>query len=70
MIDPRMARLFHDHGDGRLEEMRQVHDAAQTDPERGWTRGHTIYRCDCGDQVILGEPDDDAARDEERARGH
>jgi hypothetical protein len=70
MIDPTMARLFHDHGGGRLEEMRRVHDAAQTDPERAWARGRTIYRCDCGDQVILGEPEGAQTHEQERARGH
>jgi hypothetical protein len=70
MIDSSVLRLFHDHGGGRLDEMRAVHDAAQTDPERAWTRGRTIYRCDCGDQVILGGPEDNAARDEALVHGH
>jgi hypothetical protein len=70
MIDPRFAQLFHDHGGGRLDVMRPVHDAAQTDPERAWTRGRTIYRCDCGDQVILDDRDEEAVREEELVRGH
>jgi hypothetical protein len=70
MIDARLVQLFHDHGGGRMDAMRPVHDAAQTDPERAWTRGRTIYRCDCGDQVILGEQDEEAIRKEELAHGH
>ena len=50
----------HRHGSGEWAPMREHHDAAEHDPERGWLRGRRIFRCDCGDEIALTIPDDDA----------
>jgi hypothetical protein len=57
-----LARLEHNHGGGEWHEMVEVpspgHDSAESDPERGWSRGR-IFRCTvCEDEirVVLPNP--------------
>ena len=56
-------QLEHRHSDGsweRLEHRPQTHDAAEVDPERGWTHG-ILYACPtCDEQVRVREVDDPA----------
>ncbi len=51
-----MMRLEHRHSDGswsRLEPRPQHHDAADHDPERGWSGGQ-LYACaTCDEQVMV-----------------
>jgi hypothetical protein len=55
-----LARLEHNHGGGEWHEMREVsevHDAAESDPERGWREGK-IFRCTtCEDEIRVVMPD-------------
>jgi hypothetical protein len=52
--------LNHRHSDGRWSGMREHHDAADHDAERSWIKGRRIFRCDCGEEVVVSteaEPD-------------
>jgi hypothetical protein len=66
MFDLRTLKLMHPH-DGDLVPYEEAsgggqHDSTEHDPERGWDRGHRIFRCPrCGNEVILAESVDDAA---------
>jgi hypothetical protein len=55
-----LARLEHHHGSGEYHDMFEVseaHDPAESDPERGWSRGR-LYRCSvCEDEVRVAYAD-------------
>ena len=55
-----LARLEHNHGSDEwhaMEEVTPAHDAAESDPERSWSRGR-IFRCTvCEDEVRVTLPD-------------
>ena len=56
----------HEHADGsrgQMVEERSPHDAADTDPERGWSR-RRVFRCTvCNDLVTLTQEPDAVAPD-------
>ena len=55
-----LARLEHNHGGGEWHDMEEIgpgHDAADSDPEREWSRGR-IFRCTvCADEIRVLTPD-------------
>jgi hypothetical protein len=52
--------LSHRHADGQWGQMREHHSPADHDAERLWDKGRRIFRCDCGEEVIVTvEPDAD-----------
>lgn len=54
MFDPFSMRVMHPHGDEMVEmRRREVHDAAEHDPERDWIKHGHVYECACGEKVII-----------------
>ena len=57
-----LARLQHHHGGNEWHDMLEVtpnHDAAESDPERSWSRGR-IFRCStCEDEIRVTLPDEE-----------
>lgn len=51
--------VSHRHGGNEWTPMREHHDPAEHDPERGWLRGKRIFRCDCGDEIAITLPEND-----------
>ena len=59
MIDYENFRLVHLHGNERVPMTeRAAHDAADLDPERSWTSGARIFRCNACDESIAVLPVD------------
>jgi hypothetical protein len=52
-------RLQHRHGDGSWSDLRprDVHDPAETDPERSWASGR-LYVCTTCDEQVRIAPDE------------
>jgi hypothetical protein len=63
-MDPRLLelqyRVEHEHADGSwgqmVEEERPPHDAAEIDPERGWSL-RRVFRCTACNEVVAVAPD-------------
>jgi hypothetical protein len=52
-----LARLEHYHGGDEWHDMEEVNDAAESDPERDWSRGR-IFRCSvCADEIRVTRAD-------------
>ena len=62
MFDYGTFKLMHSHGKDLFSmEETSHHDAAQHDPERGWTKGARIFRCTrCADEIVVLPPGADA----------
>jgi hypothetical protein len=66
MFDYQTMKLVHLHGDERFPMIERGHaDAADHDPERGWTHGARIFRCTrCDEEVVLLPPGRDETEGE------
>ena len=59
-------RVEHQHNDGTWSRLQPAehdpHDAAESDPERDWDRGHVYVCTSCQERVrVLGPRSDDPA---------
>jgi len=53
-LQSELVRVEHSHGNNEWGTMEEVHDAAQTDSERQWSR-HRIFRCKSCEEEIRVE---------------
>jgi hypothetical protein len=56
-LQSELVRVEHNHGNNQWSAMEEVHDAAQIDEERQWSR-HRIFRCKtCEEEIRVEVPE-------------